>query len=162
MQAHRTPWSIGWVREVVRGGKARYQILQSWQHNLLVLGCDGALSRSTMACTSSFRIFNTSTWCLFNSVLKPVFSNSACELCICRAVVMRGKFMHDVFYSFMTSSLPSNHRLQHMASITISTYERWHSFLTYPQNILLLQYNDEIKEGRNCNTYKVTFLLWRR
>jgi hypothetical protein len=155
-EAYVTTWSIGWMREVVRVWKAWHQILQSWLHNLLVWGCDGALSRSIMACTSSSRIFNTYTWSLylgFTVVMKPVFGNCTCELCILRAAVMHGKLMHDVFYSSRTSSLPSNHTLQK------STYECWHSFLKGPQDIVSLQYNGKIKERGTCNTHEITFLL---
>jgi len=66
---------------------------------------------------------------------------------------MHGNFMHDMFYSSRTSSLSSHHRLQK------TTYERWHSFLKGPQDILSLQYNGKIKERGNCNTHAITFLL---
>jgi len=78
----------------------------------------------------------------FTVVMKPVFSNCTCELCILRAAVMHGKLMRDVFYSSRTCSLPSNHRLQK------STYECWHSFLKGPQDILSLQYNGKNKRKR--------------
>ena len=54
------------------------------------------------------------------------------HVCIChtrdclhllRAIVRHWKLMHDVFCSSRMLSLPNNHMLQHMASISIGPYE---------------------------------------
>ena len=93
------------------------------------------------------------------------------HVCIChtrdclhilRAIVRHWKLMHDVFCSSRMPSLPNNHTLQHMASITIGPYECFYicSVLIFQPGTFFSPWLVRVFLGNACNNMPVMSALY--